>query len=272
MIKALFFDLDGTLLDSKKQVPESAVQALQKCRAQGIRIFTSTARSDRLDMTLGWTERENALVNGGVFCNGACTRVDGKTEYIFLHAEDVAACVKAVNDFEDVHMSLHMEDSIHAFNFDLPRAVWGPWGVTEENIIPLTPSCFTHTMKILIYYDGLVDFGEDTLPPALFERIKAECPNSTVYLADQGRTIQLAPKGMSKFAAIEKLRVQLGLQKEEIAVFGDDVNDMEMLRSYPYSVAMGNAVPEVKAIATHITQTNDADGIAYALEHCLYLI
>jgi len=272
MIKAVFFDLDGTLLDSKKKIPGSAVQALRKCREKGIQIFTSTARSDRLDSTLGWTARENALFDGGIFCNGACTRTFGKTEYVFLHADDVAACVNAVGDFRDVHMSLHMEDSLHAFNHELPRAVWGPWGVTEENILPLTPSCFTHTMKILVYYDGLVDFEVGTLPPELYARIKADCPDSTVYLSDGGRTMQLAPKGMSKFSAIEKLRVQLGLQKEEIAVFGDDVNDVEMLQSYPNSVAMGNAAPQARQAAAYITKANDEDGIAYALENCLRIL
>ena len=272
MIKALFFDLDGTLLDSQKRVPDSAVYALQKCREQGMRLFVSTARSDHLDMTLGWTARENDLLNGGIFCNGACTRLDGKTEYAFLHAQDVAACVNAVGDFRDVHMSLHMENGLHAFNHELPRAVWGPWGVTEGDILPLTPSCFTHTMTILVYYDGLVDFGEETLPVELYERIKKDCPDSTVYLSDGGRTMQLALKGMSKYAAIEKLRMQLGLEKEEIAVFGDDVNDVEMLQSYPNSVAMGNAAPQAKHAAAYITKANDEDGIAYAIEKILHLI
>ena len=271
MIKALFFDLDGTLLDPERKVPASAIGALRACKEKGFKIFTSTARSDQLERTLGWTETENALFDGGVFCNGACVRVNGETQYRFLDAADVAACVKAVSDFEDVHMSLHMEDSFHAFNHKLPREVWEPWGVTEADMLPLGPDCFTHTIKILIYYDGLVDFG-GVLPTELFERIKVDCPNSTVYLSDKGRTMQLAPKGMSKFVAIENLRLQLGLEKDEIAVFGDDVNDIEMLRNYPNSVAMGNAVPEVKAIARYETKANIEDGIAYALRHVLNLI
>jgi len=272
MIKALFFDLDGTLLNSQKRVPDSAVEALGKCREKGIKIFSSTARSDRLDTTLGWTERENDLFDGGVFCNGACVRAFGKTEYIFLDADDVAACVETVGEFRDVHMSLHMEDTLHAFNHELPREVWGPWGVTEMNLLPLESSCFTHTMKILVYYNGLVEFDGDPLPTELFEQIKENCPNSTVYLSDGGRTIQLAPKGMSKFIAIEKLRTRLGLEKDEVAAFGDDVNDIEMLSNHPHSIAMGNANPRVKEIAAFTTKTNDEDGIAYAIKQYLKLI
>ena len=52
MIKALFFDLDGTLLDSNKQIPASAVQALQTCREKGIYVFLASARSPRLAETL----------------------------------------------------------------------------------------------------------------------------------------------------------------------------------------------------------------------------
>ena len=62
------------------------------------------------------------------------------------------------------------------------------------------------------------------------------------------------------------------MQDEEIAVFGDDVNDLEMIQAYPVSIAMGNAVEEVKAAAKHITLPNDEGGIAYALKDILHII
>ncbi len=64
----------------------------------------------------------------------------------------------------------------------------------------------------------------------------------------------------------------LGLTQEEIAVFGDDLNDMEMLSHCPNSVAMGNAHPRIKEIAAHVTLSNDADGIAHALKSIFHII
>jgi hydroxymethylpyrimidine pyrophosphatase-like HAD family hydrolase len=85
-----------------------------------------------------------------------------------------------------------------------------------------------------------------------------------IYLTDQGKTIQITAS--SKLKGIEKIRQKLGLQMDEIAVFGDDINDIEMLSHYPNSVAMGNGADEVKRIASYTTDSNDADGIAHALQ------
>ena len=58
MIRAIFFDLDGTLLNSAKKIPASARTAIVDYRKRGVQIFFATARSPRLDQTLNWTEEE----------------------------------------------------------------------------------------------------------------------------------------------------------------------------------------------------------------------
>ena len=60
--------------------------------------------------------------------------------------------------------------------------------------------------------------------------------------------------------------IKLGFDKDEIAVFGDDVNDLEMISYYKHSVAMGNGDARVKEKASFVTRSNDEDGIAFALE------
>ena len=89
---------------------------------------------------------------------------------------------------------------------------------------------------------------------------------------DQGATIQIVSRESSKRVGIEKVRKALGLCPEEIAVFGDDLNDLEMISAYPVSIAMGNAVEEVKAAAKYVTLENDAGGIAHALKNILHVI
>ncbi len=87
-----------------------------------------------------------------------------------------------------------------------------------------------------------------------------------VYVTDEGRVIQVGSIEASKYNGVESIRKRLGIKKNEVAVFGDDINDLEMISGYENSVAMGNAVPEIKAAARFVTNDNDDDGIAFAIE------
>ena len=272
MIKALFFDLDGTLLTDEKTMLPSTYDALKICKEKGIKIFLATGRSSAVDKMLGWTDRELSLFDGGIFCNGASMILAGKTENLFIDPDAVKYCVEHVNRYDQVHMSLHMENNIHAFNFTLPEQVYGPWGLTKEEIIQLDEASIQKAVKVLVFYENLVDRRYRCLPEALYRDLSDYCAGkATLYLTDQGQSLQLAPLGVSKYGSVEKFRAELGLNKDEIAVFGDDLNDMEMLQNYPYGVAMGNAVEEVRTVAAYTTHSNQSDGISYAIRIVLNL-
>lgn len=272
MIKALFFDLDGTLLTSGKRISSESAVALKRCRENGIKVFFATARSPMLDRNAGWTDREFALFDGGIYCNGACVSVGEKTEYAYLSPEAARVCVEQTALFKDVHLALHMKDEVYAFNHFLPDNALGFWGIDRNEIVALDESCYDRVVKILIYNNSMMD-AEEILPVELYHRICERCGDAAnIYLADQGKTIQVVQKGVSKYSAIEKMRNALGFEKDEVAVFGDDVNDAEMLSNYRYSVAMGNAVEEVKRIAGYSTLSNDEEGIAYAIENILRIV
>lgn len=264
MLKALFFDLDGTLLTSGKTVAPSTLTALSAMKKRGLRLFIATGRSPRLDMTLGWSADTLSLFDGGVFSNGACVMLDGQPRWAHIAPQAVAECVRLA-DQHGVHISLHIDNGDHAFNFALPRSVWGPWGVTESNVVPLDESAFARTVKLLFFYENMVDFAA-LLPSALFTDLQAAVGDRvSLYLTDKGCTIQAAAKDVSKLTGVEAIRTALGLAEDEIAVFGDDLNDLPVLQRYPVSIAMDNAVPEAKAAARYTTRSCDADGIAHAL-------
>lgn len=264
MLKALFFDLDGTLLTSSKTIAPSTLAVLADMKKRGLRLFIATGRSPRLDMTLGWSADTLALFDGGVFSNGACVMLDGQPRWAHIAPEAVAECVRLA-DRHGVRISLHMPDGCHAFNFALPRSVWGPWGVTEGNVIPLDARAMAHTVKMLFFHEHLVD-SVTLLPERLLTDLQAAVGDRvSLYLTDHGCTIQAAAKDVSKLTGVESLRTALGLAEDELAVFGDDLNDLPMLARYPVSVAMGNAVPEAKAAAHYVTRSCDEDGIAHAL-------
>jgi hydroxymethylpyrimidine pyrophosphatase-like HAD family hydrolase len=92
---------------------------------------------------------------------------------------------------------------------------------------------------------------------------------ANAYLTDAGRTVQMSGRGAGKLPAIEAVRARLGLDADEIAVFGDDINDMEMISFYKNSVAMGNAAPEIARAAGYVTSSNDEDGVAAAIEKAI---
>ena len=270
-MKALFFDLDGTLLDSWKKIPPSAVEALLQARARGVKVFVCTGRSLRVEKMLGWTT-EMQLFDGGVYCNGACICLGGETKYVCIEPEAVRAVLDEVSRHEGVHVSLNGEGADHAFNFVPPDSMMGPWGMKPEDIHPLDDAAISHCTKMLVFYQELVN-STRPLPEDLFPSLQEKCGGTaTMYLTDQGATIQIVSRESSKRVGIEKVRKVLGLEKDEIAVFGDDLNDLEMIEAYPVSIAMGNAVEKVKAAAKYVTLSNDEGGIAHVLREILHII
>lgn len=265
MLRAVFFDLDGTLLNDEKQIPASARQAIQHCRAFGVRTYIVTARSPRLHKTLGWTEAEFALFDGTIHSNGATIRQGEELVHCYLNPEAVRRALKRVRACPGVEMSLHMPQEDHAFTFKMDEKRLERWQLKRENVHPINESTVSRTLKVLIFHGDLKE-ERPPLPAELAEAIAADCEGlARVLVTDQGRTIQMVPMEAGKLAAVERIRKQLGLAVEEISVFGDDLNDLEMITFYPRSVAMGNGHEQVKAAAGFVSASNEDDGIALGL-------
>lgn len=262
MIKAMFFDLDGTLLDNRKQIPTSAREAIIRCREMGVRTYIVTARSPRLPVTLGWTDADFALFDGAIHSNGACVRQGNTLQYCFIAPEAVRRCLREVRAAEGVEMSLHLPEDGHAFTFPTGDARLAHWRVPPDKLHPIDEYALQSTLKLLIFHGDLVD-ARPPLPSPLGEHLAEVCAGlARVLVTDQGRTIQVMPLEAGKLQAVERIRQQWGLAVEEVAVFGDDLNDLEMIAHYPHSVAMGNGADEVKAAAGFVTASNEEDGIA----------
>lgn len=265
MLRCAFFDLDGTLLNNQKQIPDSARQAILRCRALGVQTYIVTARSPRLQKTLGWTEAEFALFDGAIHSNGATIRQGEELTHCYLNPEAVRRALARVEACPGAEMSLHMPREDHAFTFEMDENRLARWQLKRENVHPIDENTIHRTLKALIYHGDLKE-ERPPLPAELGQSIADDCAGlARVLVTDQGCTIQLVPLEAGKLAAVERIRKQLGFAMEEISVFGDDLNDLEMIAHYPRSVAMGNGHEQVKAAAGFVTATNEEDGIAQGL-------
>lgn len=78
--------------------------------------------------------------------------------------------------------------------------------------------------------------------------------------------IIINPKGINKETTLKSLGEKLNISMDEMIFFGDGLNDFEVMKKVGYSIAMGNALDEIKKIANEVTLSNNEDGIAYSIE------
>ena len=97
-------------------------------------------------------------------------------------------------------------------------------------------------------------------------RIASDFPTVDVIPFSGEGWYRFADKNADKWHGVKALAVNLGLKFADIAAFGDDHNDVEMLRNCGIGVAVANAIDEVKATADYVCDANDNDGVAKWLE------
>ena len=280
MIKALFFDLDGTLLSSKREILPMTREALGLCREKGIKLFIATARAPFLERLLSWDADTLALFDGGVFYNGGCVVLDGTCRSTLLPADLVYSIVRFVCQCEGMQLTMDLENETRSFRYRFGaqdpdgNASQNPYSANAEGddaAAALSPAQIAEMgiIKILLWHSNMKDTVSDVFLGAFADLCG---DRAQLYLTDQERLIQIMAHAATKVNGIEKIRLALGLEKGEIAVFGDDIPDMEMLATYEHSVAMDNGDAQVKAAAKHVVPDNDSEGIHYALHNVFKLI
>ena len=104
---------------------------------------------------------------------------------------------------------------------------------------------------------------------AQFAQAYSERVNDAVLVSSEANYLEILPAGVSKGNALKYLAEYLRIPLREIIAVGDNLNDVEMLSEAGLGVAMGNAHPELKKVADHVTDSNDNDGVAKLIEHYL---
>lgn len=258
MTKALFFDIDGTLVSFQThEIPVSAVEALAAAKAEGHRIFIATGRPRIIISNLGALQ-ERGLIDGYITMNGA---------YCFVGDEVIYKSPIPVTDVRTL--------TDYCAKRDIPCIVVG-----ENDICACQPDervqeVFYEHLKVTVPIPTrqLPDAVEGKeiyqLTPFLVESQEREVSPYTPN-CEMGRWhpafVDVTAKGNTKQKGIDEIIRHFGIRLEDTIAFGDGGNDISMLRHAGIGIAMGNAAGHVKAAADYVTDTVDNDGIAKAIE------
>lgn len=254
MVKAVFFDIDGTLVSFKThEVPQSTREAIRALREKGIKVFIATGRQLQSINNLGTLEFDGYVtLNGGI-----CYVGRGQVIYrLAIPSEDIGSLLAYQRQVESFPCAFVMDGSI-LLNYKN--------GDVEELFrmlnFPEPPIGSVEGLEEKTVYQLIAFFS-----PGQEERIMSVLPHCESTRWNPLFT-DVVPKGSNKGIGIDKLLAHFGIPLSETMAFGDGGNDVAMLSHVGIGVAMGNAEKEVQEAAAYVTTSVDEDGIFNALKH-----
>lgn len=251
MIKLLAVDMDGTLLDENSQIPPETYGLIRELREVGVRFAVSSGRRhDTLEMFWGEVAKDIDYIAS----NGTEVVCDGKTLCDLSFERDDLVRLKELCDRLDcLHMLCHSKEHryIMELNWEIPGTPPGEVGYEmRATEIPEEP-----IFKTVIVNDRTEEISD------LLYSLSQELGDRLNFLPYSSHAIDVMPRGISKATGLEVMRKHLGIRREEIAAYGDSMNDYEMLRYVGHPTVMGNALYGVEAIAERVIEPNTEHGV-----------
>lgn len=251
-IRIVFFDIDGTLRSERTgRVPLRTQRAVAALRARGVRVVIATGRHP---LELDAAGLEDMELDGFAAANGQMC-LDGRRVLFSgfpLGAEGTAALVDL---FERREMLLWFFGADECY------------ANRDDGLLAVLSNATTGLLPVVRAYDGmtlyqavaLVGTDED-------DALAARLPGCRLQRwGEMGVDIIAADGG--KVEGMRAFLERFGCRREESMAFGDQHNDLDMLRYAGIGVAMGNGSAQVKDAADYVTASVDDDGIVQALEH-----
>lgn len=260
--KMIAIDMDGTLLNDKKEVSKENKIAIKKASELGVKIVVCTGRiftSARFYASLIGTAAPI------VASNGAYIREKDENRIIYKKAINKEILPELINVIESFGLTLHLytNQSIYTkelVNLALNYIRWNEVVSEGEKV----------EVKVVKDFEDVIN-SEEILKVALVcddiellrklrSKISEEFDVSIV--SSNSNNIEIMAKGISKGNAVKILADYFGYKREEVICVGDSENDISMIEYAGLGVAMGNGIDYVKSIADYITDTNERDGVA----------
>ncbi|SKA87653.1 hypothetical protein SAMN05428976_11030 [Clostridium sp. USBA 49] len=263
-------DMDGTLLNSKHSISELSKETIKKAHSMGVHIVVNTGRiytdAEYFSNLLG-------VKSPVIASNGAFIKEKDKDEIIYKNILKESVCLKLIDVFSkyNVNPTFLTPDKIYSSSI-----VWRIFmqylklkGIFNKNL------CFQY-VPFWTKWDNIFKLEKENIIKC---EVMSKDENKLKKIRDELKTIdeievasstkyniEITNKGVSKGRAVEILSSYYGIDREKIIAIGDSENDLSMIEFAGMGIAMGNAIDIVKNKADFITDTNDNNGVAKAID------
>lgn len=270
-IRLIAIDIDGTLLDSKGQVPEANQRAIAAAVSRGIEVALVTGR--RYTFARPVAERIPAPVTM-IVNNGALVRTsEGETHHrLLLERKTARRLLDATAGFRMGALVMFDRPRENQIAYELLD--WANpsrtdyWRRNREYLTEIAPleKCLTEDPIQVMYTGGVERMRALAQLLAGLEFSGDYSVQLTEYPARDFTLVDVLHPRVSKGATLQKWAAQQGYAPGEVMAIGDNRNDLEMLAFAGRPVVMGNSVPELRTDGWYVTATNDEAGVALAIE------
>jgi Cof subfamily protein (haloacid dehalogenase superfamily) len=262
-IQLIAIDLDGTLLNSQHQISERTEKALKTAIANGVHVVLATGKTFQSGAHI---VKQLGLNSPSIFMQGTISyNTDGSVRHqvtldpriarqVITFAEDRGYMVAVYSGQRILVRKMHqrIEELTTLYHEPMPEGVG-----SLQNILDSVP-----VNKLLTVMPG-----DSRAINALRWQLKMQI-NGSARLLNAGISdmLEILPNGASKGAALKTIIKDMGVPAEAVMAIGDAENDIEMIQLAGIGVAVGNAGQSVKDAADIVVASNDADGVAEAVE------
>ena len=257
-IALVISDIDGTLITSNHEVTDATKAAARRVQESGIALSLASSRPPRSIVPLA-----DLLSLGGPFAafNGALV--------VKREGDVLARSVLSVETIRRVK-TIAGELSLSVWLYD-ELDWWAPWRDAfvdrEEHTSGFAPKIEGYSERINRDANKLTVVGKPELVAQAEQRVLAELGDDVSASRSKPRFLDVTAHGIHKGTVVKRLAELLAIPTDQVAVIGDGPNDIEMFKQAGVSIAMGQAVDEVKEAATYSTASNDNEGWARGIDN-----
>lgn len=276
MYKMVVVDLDGTLLNDKKQVSQRNAEIINKIQKEKDVLFVIATGQNIKNISYIIETIGEAINQYIIASNGAIIKDNVKNKYLlkrYLKQEEV---IKVIDSYK----KLHLRGILHTDNGALTDGNReAEMNKNTKAVQDLKKFYIENSISATLMFTIC---GEELDLRKMKEEIEVnfkdlEATDICHFVVNTGKEhyetayIDVIKKNATKANAINILADYLHVDKEEIIVIGDGANDISMFEMSGYKIAMGNADENLKKKADFVTDNNNEDGVAKALEEIFYI-